>query len=439
MSYEVSSGKPVADTSPMLGVLAVAAGIGLAVVLIFPRTSPFVLLLLALAPAALAVSGGVPWRDLGRPPVAVALLMAIYLLANCLWSEARVDALGKSALFAAIVLAIWLARYGLTRMPTAILERMAAVGLYAFGAAMLFLMFEEYTAHLIKRTVFTLLPFTRPDPKHIASQEGGVVSDVFLYISNRSIGLFTLALWPMLMLLAKGCVLETPGWRRLAAGGLLALSAATLAKSQHDTSVIALALSIVAAVVALRFKGLALGMVALAWIVSTLLVIPIASYAYHGQKLYQSKSLPLSARHRIIIWGYTAEQIPKAPLLGIGIESGKLRDARATHEQPPDHEYPRRTGTHSHNVFVQTWYELGAVGAVLLCALGLSILVAIGRLAPQLQPFALGAFVTSAAMAAFSWGMWQPWFMAGFGLCAMLFMIAAEAARRAEPRAAGLV
>jgi len=124
--------------------------------------------------------------------------------------------------------------------------------------------------------------------------------------------------------------------------------------------------------------------------------------------------------------------VPKAPLLGVGIESGKVRDARAQHQQPPDHEYPRRTGTHSHNVYVQTWYELGGIGAVLLCALGLSILVAIRRLSDSRQSFALATFVTAAAMAAFSWGMWQPWFMASFGASAVLFMIAAEHVRRVQ-------
>ena len=433
MSQETHiGGLRAADESPLLGTGALIAGLALAVALIFPRTSPFVLLLLVSIPAAMVIGSGLHWAGLGRPPVAVALLMAAYLLVNSLWSDIRLDALGKSLLFTAIVLGVWVSRRGLARLPAASLRRLVVSALAGFVASLLYLLIEEYSAHLIKRTVFNLLPFTRPDVKHIAQLEGGRVADVYLYISNRSIGLVTLALWPMLMLTAWGGLFGPGNRRWIATGAVLALAAATLAQSQHETSEIALVLSLAAAVMAFWWRRLALVLVAVAWAVSTLLVVPIASHAYQTQKLYLNKSIPMSARHRIIIWGYTAELIPNAPLLGIGIESGKVRDARARHEQPPDHEYPRRTGTHSHNVYVQTWYELGAVGAVLLFAMGLSILIAIGRLDSAKQPFALATFVAAAAMAAFSWGMWQPWFMAGFGLAAMLFMIAAERVRRVE-------
>ncbi len=426
-----------ADDSPLLAAGAGIAGVALAVVLIFPRASPFMLLLLALVPAVLAI--GAPyrqralWTDFSRPPMVLVLLFSGYLLLNSLWSDVRLDALGKALLFLVVVMAVWLVRRGLPRLPDESLRRLATSVLTGFTVALIYLMVEEYSAHLVKRTVYNLLPFTRPDVKHIQHLEGGVVSDVYLYISNRSIGLLTLALWPVLLMCARGGLLGTRTRRWVATAALLALTVATLARSQHETSEIALALSLVAAVTAVWWRGLTLALVAIAWVVSTLLVIPLASHAYETEKLYLNKSIPMSARHRIIIWGYTAEQIPKAPLLGIGIESGKRRDARAKHEQPVDHEYPRRTGTHSHNVYVQTWYELGAVGAVLLCVAGLSILLAIGRLAPAKQPFALATFVASAAMAAFSWGMWQPWFMAAFGVSGVLLMIAAECARRAEP------
>lgn len=430
MSQEMHTGRLwSADRVAVLAAGTMTAGIALAIALIFPRISPFALLCLVLVPAALAIRSKARW-DFGRSPFAVALVLACYLLLNSFWSDVLVDALGKSMLFGAILLGVWLSRRGLILLSSDSLRLLVISICAGLTVGLLYLMIEEYTAHIIKRTVYNMLPFTRPDPKHIAQLEGGLVSNVYLYISNRSIGLMALSVWPVLMLLAKGGLFKSDRRRWMAMAALLGLAVATVAKSQHETSEIALALSLAAALVAVWWRGFALGLVAITWVVSTLLVIPIASHAYQTQKLYLNKSIPMSARHRIIIWGFTAEQIPKAPLLGIGIDSGKVRDANAKHDQPADHEYPRRTGTHSHNVFIQTWYELGGVGAVLLCALGLSILIAIGRLSPAMQPFALANFVASAAMAAFSWGMWQPWFMAAFGISAALFMIAAEHVRR---------
>jgi O-antigen ligase len=240
----------------------------------------------------------------------------------------------------------------------------------------------------------------------------------------------TLSLWPVLLWVMHGRL-----WRSIAdrgviiSVGIIGLAVLALSMSQHETSGIALALSLVSVGLCRISQRLALGLVALAWIVSTLLVMPIVSQAYE-QQLHMAKWLPVTARQRIIIWGYTAEQVPKAPVLGIGIDSGKILDARSTPETPPGFVYPRRTGTHSHNVYIQTWYELGAIGAVLLCALGLSILVSISRLPDRHQGYALATFVASAAMAAFSWGMWQPWFMAAFGIAALLFLVAAEQERR---------
>ena len=93
-----------------------------------------------------------------------------------------------------------------------------------------------------------------------------------------------------------------------------------------------------------------------------------------------------------------------------------------------------KTGPHSHNEFLQTWYELGAVGAILLLAAGCAVILSIGRLSPAVQPFMLAQFAGFFVMAAFSWGMWQSWLMALPGLAALY---AAMAGRFARGRVAG--
>jgi O-antigen ligase len=139
----------------------------------------------------------------------------------------------------------------------------------------------------------------------------------------------------------------------------------------------------------------------------------------------------------VILWGYTADQVPLKFWRGTGLNSTKpLDEARKdTWITRPGHVYPERTGQHAHNIFLQTWYELGAFGAAALMLFGLSVLAAIDRLPRRLAPFALATFAGAAALGATSWGFWQPWFMGGYGLAAVALMLALAVAEHNRPAA----
>ena len=106
------------------------------------------------------------------------------------------------------------------------------------------------------------------------------------------------------------------------------------------------------------------------------------------------------------------------------------RQAPATGADAGGYVYPWRSGPHAHNVFLQVWYELGAVGARLFCALGLAVLAAIARAARPAQAYLAAGFASASVIGAFTWGLWQPWFLAAFVFSAMLAILAAEAQRR---------
>ena len=201
--------------------------------------------------------------------------------------------------------------------------------------------------------------------------------------------------------------------------------------AKHDTSVLALAVSIGVFVLARWQLGVARKGLLAAWCIATLLVVPIAQQAY-GAKLYVKESIPSSARARIILWGFTAGEVHKSPWLGTGIGGAKAYFDRHMKDapQPADHVYPLTTGPHSHNVYLQTWYELGLVGAVLLLACGVFLLGWIGRQSQELQPFILAGFAAGAASAASSWGMWQDWFQALTFLSMVLMCLAVQFGRR---------
>jgi O-antigen ligase len=134
-----------------------------------------------------------------------------------------------------------------------------------------------------------------------------------------------------------------------------------------------------------------------------------------------------SARHRIIIWNHTAEHVLKAPWFGVGARTTYVLGPRLEREQGmrKDVPYQRTLSAHSHSVYLQTWFELGLIGATLLCVVGLAILQAISSLTSRLQPYACATFASAAVMAASSYGMWQIWFVSMFGFCAALFGLGA--------------
>lgn len=164
------------------------------------------------------------------------------------------------------------------------------------------------------------------------------------------------------------------------------------------------------------------------WVLAIVAVIPIALLAGRGH-LDKVPWLHHSLQHRFIIWNYTAEETLKAPIIGIGAYMtyvlGPERNKTAVRE--PGEQYKKTLSRHAHNVFLQTWYELGAVGAALLMACGLAVLAAVRRLGDRVQPFALATFATAVTMMSSSYGMWQTWYLALFALAAVALAISARA------------
>ncbi len=83
-----------------------------------------------------------------------------------------------------------------------------------------------------------------------------------------------------------------------------------------------------------------------------------------------------SSRHScaLLIWSRIAQLVPDAPILGVGADM-------TYYIRPLLLEAPRAAQgwlgfpiPHPHNVFLQVWYELGAVGAVIFAAFGLLLL-----------------------------------------------------------------
>jgi O-antigen ligase len=245
---------------------------------------------------------------------------------------------------------------------------------------------------------------------------------------NRNIAALCLVIWPSLLMLRTLCGTQMA---RHVGVALLTVAGIAILWSDHATSVIAIALGgLTFVVMALAARAMC-AMIAVAWTAAALFAVPIASLAFDRQ-LQLTEWLPQTARNRIILWGYTAGEIKKAPLFGVGVASTReLDEARApTASRPEGYGYALRTGRHSHSIFMQTWYELGGIGAILLLVIGLLGLRVLWRLPQADQPLAFAGFVAAVTIGASSWGMWQTWFMAAYGIWAILLALALEGARR---------
>jgi O-antigen ligase len=94
---------------------------------------------------------------------------------------------------------------------------------------------------------------------------------------------------------------------------------------------------------------------------------------------------------------------------------------------------------HPHNVFLETWLELGAIGAILALGIGLAALWQMGFLPPLLQGGAYVLFTVSCTIGASGFDLWQTWLLTSyvFAWAAMVLAMRLPALRPAtasEPR-----
>jgi O-antigen ligase len=175
------------------------------------------------------------------------------------------------------------------------------------------------------------------------------------------------------------------------------------------------------------------------WAAAIALVVPLASLAFSHQ-FYQAAWLPSSAQHRIVIWGYTSEQVANAPLLGAGIAAARAVSEReaADAKLVPGTMFELSTSLHSHNAYLQAWYETGAGGASLLLGVGFLMFQAVAGSPPGAQPYLYATFVAGSLVAATGFSIWAPWFLASLAIVAMASAVggALRATRSAPAEAA---
>jgi hypothetical protein len=389
-----------------------------------PRLTPLFVAIVASTLIVAAFRGGMRWRALlpRRAALATSLLFAVYVSINAAWSIDPLLGIGKAALLTGLILVAFSAVQATGALDRDTLSRAGIA--FAAGALLgaLFIMVELLTDGIVTRTLVGWIPFLS-SPKHFRT-ENGVLVAIRLSKLDQNVNLALFHLWPGLLAL-----MALSGSRKVIAGMVFFAAIATVvAVSEHDSSHVALIVSALIVLAALRWRAIVIRALAVLWCAAFILVLP-ASFVAYDTEWHLSEWLPKSARARVILWQYTAEEALKRPLLGVGVDSTPLlraeQRARYGRKRPEGFVYPRTMGHHAHNIFLQTWYELGAIGAILLAAAGATIAVLILLLPTAARPFAAGAFAAFAIVGAFAWGMWQSWFMCAVALLPIYVRVAA--------------
>jgi hypothetical protein len=404
---------------------------GVALYLLAPLAAPILLPLSLVAPL------GWLWKDRGRLPnlggsalLLVLALTGVYLIINATWSLSPSSAYSAAFSFLTVVLVVYLVSGSLWHLEEDVLRAMA-LGLYAgavVGSAVLF--FEVASAQAVRRLLMSLAHVMQPQPRDMVAGTGGSLLPA-PYLLNRNMAALTLMLWPVL--LATKLLADSPQQHRLMLAGLLPAVAAIVC-SAHATSKLALLGGLTLFGLGLVKFTAARTAAVTSWVAAVCLVVPLAHSAYASQ-LYTAPWLFHSAQQRIAIWGHTSQQVLKAPLLGSGIATARaLHDPEAAPLAPGSDHAKLTTALHSHNTYLQTWYETGAVGAALLLAIGVLIVRLCDGMPAGARTYLLALFGTCALLEASSFSMWAPWLMSSLGLAATFATLGCALAAGREAR-----
>lgn len=408
----------------------VAAGTLALIALIDPRTtSVLVVLVLLAALADQFLRPALPRRPekFGAAFIAVAAF-AVWAMVSAIWSHSPSHSLLKPAFLLLTLAAVWFAIRATSTATRPVAHYIGEGVLTGLLIAFVLVAFEILTRQLITRSLFTAFPSLYANiTKHITLAADGSVQSVTIANLNRRMAVLIWFLWPAIML----AIHDPSRVRRLLAYASISFGAATiLLYGSHQSSQVALLGGLVAFGIASWFNRTAvIGALAALWSAAVLLVVPISLMTLNAD-LHKANWLFYSAQHRVVIWGTAAEEVMRAPIIGIGADATRsamkkaVSEAKAAEQARDFGKFDSGYANHAHNVYLQVWYELGAVGALLLLAVGLFVLRAIATLQAGVQPTAIAMFVTTSLLIGFSYSIWQTWFIAACGLSVAIFAVA---------------
>ncbi|MEO1281205.1 MAG: O-antigen ligase family protein [Pseudomonadota bacterium] len=271
---------------------------------------------------------------------------------------------------------------------------------------MAYLAFELASGRLITTELLNLTGLFSNQQTFTYASDGSILNIPAVSL-NRNVTVLSMLFWPVLL----GLMCWLKPWPRTRNGAILvafAIILPILVYSESETAKIAFIAGSICLFLASANFAFAYWSTALAWISVTLFIIPLTLVVVPPDADY-IQHLPASAQDRTEIWNYTINETLKSPIIGVGAVMTRYIHNSQIKTEPPPRRFQPRLSHHTHNIYLQTWFELGLVGALLLFFVGTSVLFSSKKLNGYSAKIVLAQFASAAVVGLTSYGMWQVW------------------------------
>lgn len=329
-------------------------------------------------------------EDQDRPVGIAVVTLVLWAAGSSAWSPFTAKDLGESTAIKLIAEAVFYFAAVCAARNAAPGSRTVALTILAWGVALLgvVMLVEGLTGAMLYRAV--------RDAIHDPIRQD-------LGIKNAAQGLFILAMLAPPAALAAVRVAQAP-W--LIAPMLLGLAVPSVTFG-YDAPLIAFAACLLAGLATARWphwtpRGLAA--VAATFFLTAPAIIWVVRRS--GWYAVLERDVPLSWSQRMGYWRHAADWISDHPLRGWGLDASRM--------------FNPGIKLHPHDAALQIWLELGLIGAMAAAVFWVALLAGMGRRHRD-PAMAVSAATATAylAFSAFSFGVWQEWWLAVGALAAV--------------------
>lgn len=230
-------------------------------------------------------------------------------------------------------------------------------------------------------------------------------------------------------------------WSLPSAIGIFALGVVAAATNDVTANVLAIGAGLAAALLSLQHQRLMFRLAG--WgAIAALLLFPLAAaflpvdaiYDYASENLSEDQLAALSSSlHRLAVWKSVSMELLQGLPAGFGADYARIWKETAPLISVPGSSEPLSVmPTHPHNIFLQTWLELGLAGVASLALFiyfGFQILVK-STLSKAVGAASVGAFAAIMVSVTVEGSMWQVWRLAAMALAASGVALAHALERR---------
>jgi len=403
------------------------SALGVVLPCLAPNMGPIVLALSMVLPVLMADRSVLAQRLVRIGPVmAVLAAIVLYLCLNLLIAPVSDNATGAIFTIALAGLACHVCASAFPGMSSRDLKLMARGLVIGCLLAGTFLAIEYISRMSLQRAIQSFA-----DAAHlrfVRITTGTWEQPSFAYLSRNLIVLV------MLMWGAFACARAsaTPQVRQVIGPVLFLMVAGSALASPSATAKAGTFLGVVFWFLARRWTTVAARLVYAGWLIASLLCIPIAQLI-HGLRLYDVVWINTSLRHRMMIWSASSEWYWQNPLFGLGIGGARKVNLNDGLNLAAFGIQGEPLNWHAHNIFVQAWFETGAVGGVLLSLFGLVLLRAIFQLPEHVRAYAVATFVSIFVVGLTGFSLWAAWYLAGYGIAALSILVVVFTNRQEPP------